>query len=212
MWGAFTFSTPRLSLSLSLSLSLPLTGASLYAPLPPSLSLFLLCHAAGNPTLSSFSCSLLLLFPPLFASVRLPLIHYPSLTTLFCRCEVDPTLGRASLLTVPLHLSIYPPSFLLLSPSHSLTKGYRETCHSEKTPSLSSSIKRTSLFHCVLSCFSHSCLLSSPCLLHLPSLRPLLCYSLAHNEVQLFSSSATSAFKTALTPLSPPCKLSIQPP
>lgn len=25
------------------------------------------------------------LFPPLFASVRLPLIHYPSLTTLFCR-------------------------------------------------------------------------------------------------------------------------------
>lgn len=33
----------------------------LYVSLPQSLSLFLLCHTAGKPTLSSFSCSLLLL-------------------------------------------------------------------------------------------------------------------------------------------------------
>lgn len=36
--------------------------ASLYVPLPPSLSLFLLCRTAGKPTLSPFSCSLLLFF------------------------------------------------------------------------------------------------------------------------------------------------------
>lgn len=51
-------------------------------------------------------------FLPLFLSLWLPLIHYPSRTALLCCCKVDPTLGRPFLLTVPLS----PPFFLLSLP------------------------------------------------------------------------------------------------
>lgn len=117
----------------------------LYVSLPPSLSLLSAvpyCWEANVIIIFLLSSSL---FLPLFLSLRLPLIHYPSLTTVLCRCEVDPTLGRPSLLTVSRYLSIYPPTFLLSVP---LTVSFlaTEMCHCEKRPSLSSSIKCMSLF------------------------------------------------------------------
>lgn len=157
MWVVFTFSTP-----LSL-LSLPLCVAP---SVIISVSAAQYCWEASVIIISLLSSSL---FLPLLLSLWLPLIHYPSLTTLLCCCEVDPTLGRPSLLTVPLYLSICPPSSF--APSHRLVLA-TEMYHCEKRPSLSSSIKCMS-FSCaflfsLLSYFSHSCFSSFAVFLSIP--------------------------------------------
>lgn len=85
--------------------------------LPPCVSPSIIISASAVPY--CWESNVIIIFPlssspflPLSFSLWLPLIHYPSLTTLLCCCEVDPTLGCPSLLTEPLYLSIYPPSFL----------------------------------------------------------------------------------------------------
>ena len=122
----------------------------------------LYCWEANTIIILLLSSSILL---PLFLPLWLPLIHYPSLTTLLCRCDVDATSGHPSRLTVPHYPRIYPPSPL---PSVPVAVSFRlQRCAAvKKRQSLSSSIKSMSLscsfFPSTLSYFCHSCFLTSP--------------------------------------------------
>lgn len=103
MWVVFAFHTPHsLSLRLCVSPSIIISASAVPYCWEAIVTVIFLLYSS--------------LFLPLSLSLWLPLFHYPPLTTVLCCCEVDPTLGRPSLLTVPCYRSIFPFSFLLSGP------------------------------------------------------------------------------------------------
>lgn len=111
--------------------------------LPPSLSQLLACSAAGKPTLSPFPC-------PLFQSLWVPLIHYPTRAAPFGCCEVDPSFfGRTPLLRF--YLPISPLSVLFwLQRSPTVRRD-----HLTAVPLNSAFF--CAFFRSLLACFGHSC-------------------------------------------------------
>lgn len=172
----------QFSSSLHLPLSFLAACSHSLCRVPRCVSLFIIISTCAVPYCWESKVIIIFLlssplFFPLFLSLWLPLIRYPSWTILLCCCEVDPTSGHPTLPHCA-PLSSVGSSFC---PLRSIVLA-TETCHCEKRQFLSSAIKWIFLGcffrHSVCHCFCHGCYVSP--LFSVPVMTSS-CYLFSHN-------------------------------